>query len=252
MVGPQPHARIEDVFHELLAADRQIDALVPRKRRSLGAGRGRATSLVDLATFLTAGHGEHLRWTFARGLARVGHAMVQSFPENLLWDLDAMASGLLDEALTVSDPCGHLEETCTLVARLQHLFGRQSPIRFRYVHDFTYGFDWSKWVRKDPARRGSIGPFDRAFLVTMLERGDQLLELIAEDDAKYPRLVGPEARNPFAFSREPRQEIELFRTLARRRELPVAAWERHPNARFDRDFYALRERAAEALAARRV
>ncbi|MBF0238620.1 MAG: ATP-binding protein, partial [SAR324 cluster bacterium] len=32
---------------------------------------------------------------------------------------------------------------------LQELFGIQSPLKFRYVHDFMYGYDWIKWVQKD-------------------------------------------------------------------------------------------------------
>lgn len=252
VVGSQPQSSSDDVFHRLRDTDRRIDALGRHTRRSLGPGRGRATTLVELATSLSAGHGERLRLTFARGLGEIGDALAAAFPENLFWDLDALASAVLSEAREDADPCAHLESTARLVAELQHLFGQESSIRFRYIHDFVYGFDWSKWVRRDPRARGSIGPFDRAFVVRMHERGGELLELISEDDTKYPRLEGGGSRNPFAFSREPRQELELFRTLARRQELPVNAWERHPSPRIDRDFYAIRERAAEALASRRI
>ena len=34
------------------------------------------------------------------------------------------------------------------MARLQHAYGRDTPIHFSYVHDFVYGYDWAKWVAR--------------------------------------------------------------------------------------------------------
>jgi hypothetical protein len=115
------------------------------------------------------------------------------------------------------------------------------------VHDLTLGFDWAKWVAAAPADRQAVGPFDRAFLRSMLERGRELLALIRVDDAKYPRLVSGEPRNPFVFSREPDHEVRLHRELAARRLIPVRAWEPNATPVWDRPFQAEREALALAL-----
>ena len=115
---------------------------------------------------------------------------------------------------------------------LQHLYGRRTPINFGYVHDFVYGFDWAKWIAREPSLHAAApGPFSLEFLVYMHERGHQLLELIAADDAKYPSLDGDEPRNPFPFSRAPDDEVRLHRELARRDLIPVPTWERDVHCR---------------------
>ncbi len=178
-----------------------------------------------------------------RGLVAVADATIEHFPENLLFDLDALAAALVREALDAEGLTRAFDTVVALHAR----FGCRGPIRFRYVHDFVYGFDWAKWVRRDPAARAGVGPFDLAFLTALLARGEELLALIAADDAKYPRLRDARPRNPFGFSREPADELRLHRRLAAEGHVPVEAWRLEPAAVWDRPFADLRAaRAAEA------
>jgi hypothetical protein len=182
----------------------------------------------------------------ASGLGRLEAAIREAFPENLFCDLDALLAGIVREAVGASAPAEHVAGSFDRAVEIQHLFGRATPIRFRYVHDFVYGFDWARWVRKDPAGRARVGPYDRAFLDRMRARGAELLELIEQDDSEYPRLPGREPRNPFGFSRQPDAESRLFTDLARRDLLPVAAWRFDATPRWDRPFRELRaERARE-------
>jgi len=181
------------------------------------------------------------------GLERVAEAMRAAFPDNLLGDLDHWAWAVAREAADGDDPDAHVGRATETTVELMRLFGCATPIRFRYVHDFVYGFDWAKWVRKDPAARAAVGPFDLAFLERMVRRGHELLALIAEDDEKYPQLRDDRPRNPFGFSREPEDELRLFRDLAARGLLPVEAWRLETAPTWDRPFTDLRAERARVL-----
>jgi hypothetical protein len=173
-------------------------------------------------------------------LAEIGDALRTSFPANLFCDLDATTQHLLMRPLSERAPLGRR------LARLHQTFGAE-PIRFRYVHDFLYGFDWARWVARDPEGRASVGPYDAGFLDYLEQRGGELIELIGRDDHKYPQLRTPEHRNPFPFSREPDAETRLHRSLAQKGLIPVAAWSFDARAVWDRPFARLREQEALAL-----
>lgn len=234
----------------LAALDARLDA-TGAERLTLDPNRARATSFEALGRALlpSAQAVPGLATAFHAGLARTADAITTHFPDNLFWDIDALAASLVREALgrDARDARAHLEGAFDEVVALHALFGRETSIRFRYVHDLTFGFDWAKWVRRAPTERKSVGPFDRAFLRSMLERGHELLVLIDADDAKYPRLVSEEPRNPFVFSRDPGDELRLHRQLAARRLIPVRAWELDATPIWDRPFQAEREALALAL-----
>ncbi len=238
-----PETREGRVRELLSTLDDTLDAAACRG--TLAPGRQAPTTLLALYDAHAPQLSPEVRLHFGRGLWRVARAQLDAFPGNLFWDFDALAARVAD----LGRRCGpqSVTERTALVAAIQHLFGRKTPIRFRYVHDFMYGFDWAKWVRRAPAERAAIGPFDEAFLRQLWRRGHELLALIAADDAKYPRLRDDRPRNPFGFSREPEDEARLFRDLAARGLLPVAAWEGAPRASWDRPFYELRAERAAAL-----
>jgi len=230
-----------DPFAALSALDERIDRGV---RLTLNPDAARPTSLRALAETLAPGP---LRVPFATALERVARAQLRAFPGNLFWDMDALAASLVRQARAHSEPAQRLAELAGHVARLQNLFGSDTAIRFRYVHDFVYGYDWAKWVKREPSARATVGPFDAAFLVYSERRAGELMELIAQDDAKYHQLPDGQARNPFGFSREPDDEVRLFRDLAERDLLPVRAWELDPPLDWKPPYLALREERAEAL-----
>ena len=224
-------------------------------RLSLSPSRASATPLHELPGQATKGSPDDgVACAVAEGLASLAEAVLHAFPENIFWDLDLLtfsivrsATGESDAARAGGSPAARIQEAFDTLTSLQNLFGGDTPIRFRYVHDFIYGFDWAKWVRQAPEERRGVGPFDPPFLAFLWKRGHELLQLIAEDDAKYPRLKTPDYRNPFGFPRTPPCETQVFRELARRDLLPVRAWQREDTPRCDRDYRAVRASVAHEL-----
>ncbi len=236
----------ERALERLRGADERLAARVPA-RRTLAPDRVQATSLAALGrALLDDGVTPDDADAFAAGLGAVADAIVAGFPENVLWDLDYLAACFARELRAGARD--RFDESVECAVALQPLFGCGTTIRFRYAHDFLYGFDWSKWVGKAPAERAASGPFDVEFLRYMIGRGRELVELIAEDDAKYPKLPDGVPRNPFAFSREPGPELALHLDLARRGLLPLEAWRIDAVPRWDRPYADLREERAAALA----
>lgn len=238
-----------EALARLAEMDARLDALAI-ERLTLDPNRDRASSLEALGEALlprTRGLPEGSASAWASGLVASVESVLAHFPGNLFWDLDLLAASVLREAARMPDALAHICAAFEEIVALHALFGHATTIHFRYVHDFVYGFDWAKWVRRDPRARASVGPFDLAFLRSMRARGGELLALIAEDDAKYPRLRREGARNPFVFSREPAAELRLHRDLARRDLVPVRAWCVDETPSWDRPFAEEREARARAL-----
>lgn len=184
----------------------------------------------------------------ADALVAIATAMRRAFPHNIFGDLERIADVLWRASADAEEPAAHLREQGLRIAALHDRFGGGTSINFRYTHDFLYGFDWAKWVARDPSARATVGPYDLPFLAYTERRADELIELIDRGgDAKYPQLPDGLARNPFGFSREPSAEAELHVHLARRGLLPVQAWCSGTEPVWDRPFADLRAEAAVRL-----
>jgi hypothetical protein len=232
----------------LRALDRRVRAELP-SWKTLEPGRSEARALVDIAERAAETPLPHEVFdAFARALEGVVVAQVASFPGNLFWDFDLPAERLLRLAAQEPEAAAlRLERATSRFSALQRAFGAESKIQFRYAHDFIYGFDWARWVQREPDRRGSVGPFDDEFIDHMQRRAGEIVVLVEQHDAKYPPLPPGVARNPFGFSREPRDEERLHRDLAERRLVPVEAWNPEAEPRWDLPFSALREERARQL-----
>jgi hypothetical protein len=179
-------------------------------------------------------------------LERIASSQLENFPDNLFWDFDYIAACLW--APSGDSSLSRLRAHEQTFVRLLCAFGRNSPIRFRYVHDFVYGLDWERWVKRDPARHGAVGPFDRRFLRRVLWRGCDIRRRIERgDDADFPKLAKGQWRNPFAFSREPEHELRLHRDLARREAIPVPSWRLCAAPDFSKPFTQIRLLRAREL-----
>lgn len=233
------HEEIDEVARWL--AER--DAALGVRWRSLQPGRGTARTLAELVP--DGALAPDVRMAVARGMARVAEAVHRNFPRNLFGDLDIVLARL--ERGGAQGGERWVEGTVATMVELHEIFGHQTSIQFRYVHDFLYGFDWARWVRRDPEARASVGPFDEPFLSYVRRRGRELMALIAEDDAKYHRIARGTDRNPFAFHRDPESEAALLCDLAAGGWVPVEAWRRDAEPRWDRDYVAARESRARAL-----
>lgn len=152
------------------------------------------------------------------------NAICTHFPGNLFWDFKFPAHAVHRAASLSADPIRYIGTWSEKIAALHAQFGGSTKIRFRYAHDFLYGFDWAKWVRKNPSERHGIKPFDIEFIDAMAERGHELFALIDSNDDKYHQLETEHFRNPFPFSREPAEEIRLHRELAELDLIPIPAW----------------------------
>lgn len=227
----------------------EADARFGEPWRTLAPDRTHARPLLAIGRALLEGEASAAAEAFAEGLVGIVVAMRRAFPHNIFGDLDHLAASLWRGAAAAPvGPVAYLRKQCPRVAALQDLFGQATAIRFRYVHDFLYGFDWAKWVAGDPATRACVGPFAPELLAHMERRGHELLALIAAGgDRRYPPLPDERPRNAFGFSREPADELCLHRHLAREGLLPVEAWRIDASPRWDRPFQRLRREHAARL-----
>ncbi|WP_414588269.1 hypothetical protein [Scytonema sp. PCC 10023] len=181
-------------------------------------------------------------------LERMLDAMLHNFPENIFWDFDFIVSSMLRQALVAqTSAVSFLESFGDKIVSLMELFGSQSEIRFRYVHDFIFGFDWAKWVQEEPQTRAVIEPFSLTFLDCLISKGTKIIQLIRVGDARYHQLREQCYRNPFCFSREPEDEQRLLTYLAAQQLIPVAAWNWNAQPVWDKPFHQLREQLSLKL-----
>ena len=158
----------------------EADAELPA-RRSLAPpelGRIHATTLAELGRRELPAVDEELRLPVAETLRATAVAVHENFPGNLFADFDALAAHLALGVSSQPDGAAWLQRSQRLLVELHGVFGMRSPIRFRYIHDFLYGYDWAKWVKREPAQRAEIRPFDPEFLAELLERGRELVRSI--------------------------------------------------------------------------
>lgn len=211
-----------DAVTRLSAADAE---LFPNGRLwSLDPSRERAN---DLGTIGLEQLGDDdapaVALAFADVLVSIVRAQREHFPSDVFADLDFLAAA----SLRVARGTEGIARVAGLRDRLVDLyaaFGRHSPIRFRYGHDFAYGFDWERWVARDPGSRAGIGPYDVSFLAHMRERGREIAAAVRHGHPRYPLLADDAWRNPFPFSRAPEHEEKLLRDLAARNAIPIKAW----------------------------
>ncbi|AFY47339.1 hypothetical protein Nos7524_1461 [Nostoc sp. PCC 7524] len=175
-------------------------------------------------------------------------SQIQNFPENIFWDFDFMVSSMLHQALAAEDGAVNFIETFgEKIVLLSELFGSKNEIRFRYVHDFMYGFDWARWVQREPATRADIEPFSLIFLDYLLTKSQELIQRIHLDNSQPYKLCDNGFRNPFTFSREPEDEYRLLTHLAPAELIPVAAWDWNACPIWNKPFQEMREQLALEL-----
>ncbi|WP_437288218.1 ferrochelatase [Sorangium sp. So ce406] len=212
-------------------------------RASVAPGRPCAPTPVALVEQVVDGSADAERArAFVRALGEVICAVADNFPDNIFWDLDYLACCMWQAG---SAPA--IGDFSRRVVALCLGFGNKSKLRFRYAHDFLYGYDWARWVMRKPDERAGVGPFDLAFFDYLDGRQQALVELVASNDRKYSQLNGREFRNPFSFIREPREESQLHHLLAQVDLIPLKAWRLDGERRWDLPFTELRAKLAERL-----
>ena len=176
------------------------------------------------------------------GFCAIVSSQINHFPENIFWDFDH----LFYIIFSLKSPL-ECQRYCQSIVELQEGYGIHSKIRFQYMHDFTFGFDWARWVAKAPESRAEIGPLDPVFLAYLKQRQNELIELIKQNDTKYPTLETDAPRNPYQFARTPEAEKKLHMTLATKGLIPLEAWKAKPTAKWNEDYTSIRENLSAKL-----
>lgn len=216
---------------------------------SLNPHKNFATSFVELGSLAT----EITRDTIvikatSNSLKNIVYAQLVNFPENIFWDFDFLVRSILTQALSANGGAiRFLERFTEKIVNLLNIFGNRGIIRFRYVHDFMYGFDWAKWVSKEPDTRAVTDPFCVSFLDYLSNRGKEIIQLISANDSKYHPVSSSSYRNPFAFCREPESERRLLKYMAEEELIPVAAWDWNTRTVWDKSFQDIRQELSAQL-----
>ena len=128
--------RFKKLESEMLDANVFMDSL-----SSLNAS---ASSPSSLAMYVVQSYDEIALWgVFSDFLEQMFRNMIHHFPENIFWDLDYMIAYVIGESLKFRSPEKFWEDYTCKLNELLETFGCYGEIRFRYLHDFTYGFVWS-------------------------------------------------------------------------------------------------------------
>ncbi|GBF49660.1 hypothetical protein LPTSP4_11760 [Leptospira ryugenii] len=225
------------------------EALLERhpERKSLCPGREKASSFVSLAkSFEQFDFTIEEKETIQECFSQIIFTAMEHFPENIFWDFDfVFYQMLVDSNKSEQGVKGYWIEFSKRIGDIFCTFGIQSKIKFRYIHDWLYGYDWLKWTLEKKREAEDPSPLGIPFLSYIRDRGLGLLELIDRDDRNYPDLGGV-FRNPFFFSRSKEEEILLHTSLSSSAYIPIEAWKSKAFPRCDRNYSLLRlERAKE-------
>jgi hypothetical protein len=216
---------------------------------SLNPQKRLITSFAELGNLITEQNTEiELLTTLQETLESIVHAQLQNFPENIFWDFDFLVSSMFRQALVADEGAiTFLKLFGEKMGSLIEMFGTKKEIRFRYVHDFMYGFDWARWVQKEPQNRASVEPFSLVFLDYLLVKGKELVQRINHGQVVSYKLCDTGYRNPFTFSREPEDEYRLLTYLAEEQLIPVAAWNWNASPIWNKPFQEIRQQLALKL-----
>jgi hypothetical protein len=171
---------------------------------------------------------------------RIIRTVVVHFPENIFWDFDFMIYRLAYNAK--NNEYAFRDSLAVFTEKLVNIFsifGANSPIKFRYIHDMIYGFDWLKWMLEKKEPKEDMDPYGMDFLNYIHARGLELIALIDKNDTDYPELDG-NYRNPFLFSRSTSEEILLHKNLSDSSLLPIEAWNKDFMPKCDKNYSLIR------------
>ncbi|QLE42738.1 hypothetical protein FD723_21405 [Nostoc sp. C052] len=216
---------------------------------SLSPEKTLITSFAELGNLITEQNTDiKIIITLQETLEIIVRTQLQNFPENIFWDFDFLVSSMLRQALNADEGAiPFLKIFGAKMVSLTEMFGNKTEMRFRYVHDFMYGFDWARWVQKEPQNRAHIEPFSLVFFDYLLAKGKELLQRISHGQVISYKLCETGYRNPFTFSREPEDEYRLLTCLAEEQLIPVAAWNWNASPVWNKPFQEMRQQLALKL-----
>ncbi|MEH1883001.1 hypothetical protein [Nostoc sp.] len=216
---------------------------------SLNPQKTLSTSFAELENLITEQNTDiQLLTNLQETLESIVLTQLENFPENIFWDFDFLVSSMIRQALVADEGAiPFLKVFGEKMVTLIEMFGTKTEIRFRYVHDFIYGFEWARWVQKEPQKRAQIEPFSLVFLDYLLAKGKELLQRISHGQVTSYKLCDTGYRNPFTFSREPEDERRLLAYLAEEQLIPVAVWNWNASPVWNKPFQEMRQQLALKL-----
>ncbi|MDF5734622.1 MULTISPECIES: hypothetical protein [unclassified Nostoc] len=216
---------------------------------SLNPHKTLITSFAELGNLITKQNTDiKFLTTLHKTLESIVYTQFKSFPENIFWDFDFLVSSMLRQASIADEGAvPFLTAFGEKMVSLTEMFGNKTEMRFRYVHDFMYGFEWARWVQKEPQKRAHIEPFSLVFLDYLLVKGKELLQRINHGQVTSYKLCDTGYRNPFTFSREPEDEYRLLTYLAEEQLIPVAVWNWNASPVWNKPFQEMRQQLALKL-----
>ncbi|MEH2113438.1 hypothetical protein [Nostoc sp.] len=216
---------------------------------SLSPEKTLITSFAELGNLITEQNTDiKIIITLQETLEIIVRTQLQNFPENIFWDFDFLVSSMLRQALAADEGAiPFLKIFGAKMVSLTEMFGNKTEMRFRYVHDFIYGFEWARWVQKEPQNRAHIEPFSLVFFDYLLVKGKELLQRINHGQVVSYKLCDTGYRNPFTFSREPEDEYRLLSYLAEEQLIPVAVWNWNASPVWNKPFQEMRQQLALKL-----
>jgi len=229
-----------------------IDEILAQKSvnlSSLNPQKALITNFAELGNLIAEQNTDiQIITTLQKTLESIVRTQLQNFPENIFWDFDFLVSSMLRQALIADEGAVlFLKIFGEKMVSLMEMFGNKTEMRFRYVHDFMYGFDWARWVQKEPQNRAYIEPFSLVFFDYLLAKGKELLQRINHGQVISYKLCETGYRNPFVFSREPEDEYRLLTYLAEEQLIPVAAWNWNASPIWNKPFQEMRQQVALKL-----
>ena len=208
-----------------------------KKPLSLSSNKKYATSFLNLSVVSPIAQLNYpLQKEVLDGFEAIVKSHIKNFPDTIFWDYD-----YLFHLLCTSPSIIAIKKLAQDIIFLYEHYGIHSPIRFQYTHDLIFGFDWAKWVGKNPPARSQVAPFGPIFMQHLKNRAIELLHLITLNDGKYPKIPTPIKRNPFPFSRAPQEEMAVHKLLAQEMLVPIKAWEAKPVISWHHKFLKVRE-----------
>jgi hypothetical protein len=219
-----------------------------RSKKTLSPKRKHAFDQSKFEESLRSFNLQNEEWNFVEDfLISIVESIQFNFPHNIFFDIDYLSFEVINQCKsTNTDFLEQLDLKRKKLISIFELFGKDSKIKFRYIHDFIYGFDWLKWMLEKRNPMENQSPYGNDFLNYISSRGAELVLLIDQNDVKYPDLM-EEYRNPFLFSRTPIEEEKLHRVLQETDSLPISSWDIFAIPKFDKNYSSIRTQTAHSL-----
>jgi hypothetical protein len=230
------------ILSKLAQIDLEFRKAIPFPK-SLNPELDEPRTLCEIFCILYSGKESDIIWDeFLSVTEQIIRSQFVYYPQNIFWDFDYLLFYIWSQKNK-----DVLFAMAKKILNVQLYYSSINSINFAYIHDFIYGYDWDRWVRKDIKNRYLVGLYDLKFLSYLEKRGLQIIDSIGSDE-RYPVLVKNQNRNVYNFHRHGAAEIKTLTSLAKEENIPIQGW-RTDGGEWDcaKNYMLLREKKANEL-----